>query len=335
MSDTQIMSSPSTPSIPSGEAYEASPFPEGLDALGWIRELACRGVSGELVFASGSDQAVVYFQAGRVAWANDSLHRRAFIEHLRQAAGIEQRDVEEVVEECRQTGRPIGESLVAWRLATLEQVRAALRNQIALALLVATRCGGTPRFEPHEYRGKHDVRFTFDADELLTEPAAHAPCAVVPLHGTAQGRSGEGPTARAGGRPEHDAATVAQKLGELQDVDGFRGAALLTPSGERIALLGGDAPRLEELGILANALLASAKKASLEMGAGRGRQVHVEGEHAQVLARCLDDGDDSVKSLPGKAHVHLVLVLKHDAPIGLAKLRMDAVLQRLAVGLRG
>jgi predicted regulator of Ras-like GTPase activity (Roadblock/LC7/MglB family) len=129
--------------------------------------------------------------------------------------------------------------------------------------------------------------------------------------------------------------TATEKLKELQGVDGFSGAALFTPTGEQLAILEGDAPRLKEVGILANAVLINAQKASLEMGAGRGQLVHVEGERAQVLVRCLNEGTDPLKSLPGKAHIHLVLVLKNEASIGLAKLRIDGVIQRLAEHFRG
>lgn len=323
--------------MPALERREA--LPDGLDPRGSIGELASRGFSGELEFAGGGERVVVFFQAGRIAWANDSLHRRAFVEHLRHTAGVDQGDVEAVVEECRKTRRPIGETLVEWNLASPEQVRAALRHQIALALEVAARCGGAPSAERHSYRGTHDPRFTFEAHELAAIPGlGAAPCPVVPIRpaaqeSTADDRNGAAPGADR--RTEVAPMTATEKLKELQGVDGFSGAALFTPTGEQLAILEGDAPRLKEVGILANAVLINAQKASLEMGAGRGQLVHVEGERAQVLVRCLNEGTDPLKSLPGKAHIHLVLVLKNEASIGLAKLRIDGVIQRLAEHFRG
>ena len=99
-------------------------------------------------------------------------------------------------------------------------------------------------------------------------------------------------------------------------------------------MLQGDAAHLKEVGVLANNVLLNAQKASIEMGTGRGQQVHVEAEKAHVLCRCLNEGTDPIKSQPGKAHIHMVVVLKSDASIGLAKMRMNSVIQRLAEDFR-
>ena len=123
---------------------------------------------------------------------------------------------------------------------------------------------------------------------------------------------------------------AADKLKELANLDGFAGAAVYTPTGEPMATLAGESQHLKEVGILANNVLLNAQKASIEMGTGRGQQVHVEAERAHIFARCLNEGTDPLKSQPGKAHIHLVLVLKNDSAIGLAKLRMNSVIEKLA-----
>ena len=119
-------------------------------------------------------------------------------------------------------------------------------------------------------------------------------------------------------------------LKELAGIDGFGGVAVFTPTGETLAMLQGDATHLKEVGVLANNVLLNAQKASIEMGAGRGQQVHVEGEKAHVLARCLNEGNDPLRSQPGKTHIHMVLLLKNDASIGLAKMRMNSAIAKLA-----
>lgn len=101
-----------------------------------------------------------------------------------------------------------------------------------------------------------------------------------------------------------------------------------------MATLASDGQHLKEVGILANNVLLNAQKASIEMGTGRGQQVHVEAERAHILARCLNEGTDPLKSQPGKAHIHMVLVLKNDASIGLAKLRLGSVIEKLAEDFR-
>ena len=127
---------------------------------------------------------------------------------------------------------------------------------------------------------------------------------------------------------------VQDKLKELASIEGFAGAAVYTPTGEALAVLNADVGNLKEVGVLTNAVLLNAQKASLEMGTGRGQQVHVEAEKAHVLARCLNEGTDPIRSQPGKAHIHLVLILKHDASLGLAKMRMNSVVEKLAEDFR-
>jgi hypothetical protein len=70
------------------------------------------------------------------------------------------------------------------------------------------------------------------------------------------------------------------------------------------------------------------------MGTGRGQQVHVEAEKAHIIVRCLNEGTDPLKSQPGKAHIHLVLILNGDASIGYAKVKVGSVIQSLAEEFR-
>jgi CheY-like chemotaxis protein len=131
-----------------------------------------------------------------------------------------------------------------------------------------------------------------------------------------------------------DMASTKEKLQELANLDGFAGAAVFTPAGEDLCTLSGSVQNIREVGILANNVLMNAQKATLEMGAGRGQVVHVEGEKAHVLVRCLNEGNDPLKSQPGRAHIHAVLVVKPDASIGMAKMRLNQVIERLAEDFR-
>lgn len=124
------------------------------------------------------------------------------------------------------------------------------------------------------------------------------------------------------------------KLKELGQIDGFAGAGLFTPAGEALALYGAEGVNLKDIGVLANNVLMNAQKASLDMGTGRGQQVHVEAEHAHFLVRCLNEGTDPLRSQPGKSHIHLVLILKTDSSIGMAKLKINSVIAKLADDFR-
>lgn len=134
-------------------------------------------------------------------------------------------------------------------------------------------------------------------------------------------------------REEHD-MSVQDKLKEVSVVDGFAGVGLFTPTGESLGALVSGAAFKAEIGVLANNVLINAQKSSLEMGTGRGQMVHVEAERAHILARCLNEGTDPLKSQPGKAHIHMVVVLDSDASIGMAKLKMISVLDKLAEDFR-
>lgn len=129
---------------------------------------------------------------------------------------------------------------------------------------------------------------------------------------------------------EENVMAVQDKLKELSTIDGFAGAGLFTPTGEPLALLAGDKMNIKDVGILANNVLRNAQKASLDMGAGRGQLVHVEAEKAHIIVRCLNEGNDPLKSEPGKAHIHLVLVLNSESSLGLAKLRVNSIIGTLA-----
>jgi CheY-like chemotaxis protein/predicted regulator of Ras-like GTPase activity (Roadblock/LC7/MglB family) len=129
---------------------------------------------------------------------------------------------------------------------------------------------------------------------------------------------------------EVEAMAAIDKLKELSGIEGFAGAAVFSPTGEQLAVLAGEMQHLKEVGILANNVLLNSQKASLEMGTGRGQQVHIEAEKAHIMVRCLNEGTDPLKSQPGKAHIHVVLILKDDASLGLAKMRLNSVTAKLA-----
>ena len=128
--------------------------------------------------------------------------------------------------------------------------------------------------------------------------------------------------------------SAQEKLKELTTIDGFSGAAVYTPQGELLSVLAGEVGNLKDIGVLANNVLMNAQKASLEMGTGRGQQVHIEADSSNILVRCLNEGTDPLRSQPNKAHIHLVVVLKSDAAIGMAKLRVNSVIQKLAEDFR-
>ncbi len=336
--------SPKEEAVPSGGSPRpgASEPKTGGAILSQLNDLVERGASGEFVCSCSTAEVHVYMQGGRIAWARDSLHRRAFTEHLKEHAGVDQASVEEVLAECRRTRRPLGETLVTWKLATRDQVREAIRHQMVQALSMVERADPcrTLFLERAEDK-RYDAQLTFQLFELVSghrreEARVRSGTPTFRLEREPEPRPAAGALLGAdpGDPGEGIHMTAIEELKGLQSIDGFSGAVLFTPTGEQLVALEGDMQRLTEVGILANNVLLNSQKASLEMGAGRGQQVHVEGEKAHILVRCLNEGSDPMKSQPGKAHIHLVLVLKNDGSIGLAKMRMSSAVQRLAEEFR-
>jgi DNA-binding response OmpR family regulator/predicted regulator of Ras-like GTPase activity (Roadblock/LC7/MglB family) len=135
--------------------------------------------------------------------------------------------------------------------------------------------------------------------------------------------------------PSEVEVSIQDKLKELAAVDGFQGVGVFTPTGENLAMLAGQGGAFKsEIGVLANNVLMNAQKSSLEMGTGRGQQVHIEAEKAHILVRCLNEGTDPLKSQPGKAHIHTVLVLGPECSIGMAKMRLNSTVEKMAEDFR-
>ncbi|OQY26929.1 MAG: hypothetical protein B6244_12175 [Candidatus Cloacimonetes bacterium 4572_55] len=130
--------------------------------------------------------------------------------------------------------------------------------------------------------------------------------------------------------------SVKEKLAKFKEIDGFMGVAVFTPSGESLAQLEDPSSHLnlKEVGILSNNVLMNAQKAALEMGAGKGEFIHIISDRAHVLVRCYNEGTDPLTSQPGRAHIHLVLVLKDESGVGLAKMRIKSIVQSVAQDFR-
>lgn len=128
--------------------------------------------------------------------------------------------------------------------------------------------------------------------------------------------------------------TAQEKLAELETIEGFAGAGIYTPTGEPLAILANGNKKIKEIGVLANNTLINAQKASMEMETGRGQMIHIEAEKANIFVRCLNEGNDPLKTERGKAHIHLVLIVKNDSSIGMAKLKLHKVIDSLSDDFR-
>jgi predicted regulator of Ras-like GTPase activity (Roadblock/LC7/MglB family) len=308
--------------------------PPRSPALAKLLDAVQREANGEFLCACREGEFHVYLQGGRIAWATDSKHRRAFTQHLKQSAGVDEASIEAVVSDCRRTRRPLGEALVTWKLATRDQVRGALRHQIEEALKMVDAPGECQAmFLQRDQYERYDPGLTFPLAELLpglvaSEPPERPLAAPERVVAPRLERAPPPPPPAAEARDPAEDAVIIEAVKGVRDIEGFVGAAVLAPGGERLTILARHSHHLESVRELANALLLSAQEMARALGIGRGQLAHVEGEQAHILVSCLNEG-------AGRAHVHLVLILTSDAPIGLAKLRMSAVADQLADALAG
>lgn len=149
-----------------------------------LSRLSLDRASGELIYVSDTVEIHVFFQHGNIAWATNSLRPLEFTRYLLESAEIDPATFREILESCRREKRPLGETLIAWGVATKEEVRAALRHQIECAL------SGVVESEPSELLflkrsaqyADYDVTLTFDLSDLTYAPAdlPRTPSVVVP-----------------------------------------------------------------------------------------------------------------------------------------------------------
>jgi hypothetical protein len=142
-----------------------------------LAECADGGLSGEFICASTALEVRVHLRAGRVAWATDSRYPSRFARYLQEHGSISSEQLRDVLAECRRNQLPLGATLVESGVATVEQVRAALRHQISRALSELSRIGPNQGvfLERAEGYQRYAPEFTFELSEFKTEVRSLTP----------------------------------------------------------------------------------------------------------------------------------------------------------------
>ena len=129
-------------------------------------------------------------------------------------------------------------------------------------------------------------------------------------------------------------ASMEEIMGKLKDINGFRAVGTFTAQGEMLAEVTTTGTSLAEVGAVANDILLKAQKETDIMGVGRGNLVHIAAPKAHILSRCLNENTDYAANEPGRAHIHMVLLLEPDGNLAMAKMQLEKVEQELAPLLR-
>ena len=138
----------------------------GADIVATLKDLVEMGADGEFIARAQEWEIHIHLQEGKVAWATSSTSKYAFTRHLNEHFGIDSEAIRTVVEECRKTRRPVGETLIEWGVATEDQIRTSLKAQIAQAM--SALCQGTDTetiFLARE--STYAQPLVFDLEELL------------------------------------------------------------------------------------------------------------------------------------------------------------------------
>ena len=127
---------------------------------------------------------------------------------------------------------------------------------------------------------------------------------------------------------------IQEKLSQLAKIDGFAGAALLTPVGQILLKCEPTGSNIELISSLANNVLRTAEKASLDMGFGRSHFTFIHAEKSLILSSCINEGKNPLGSEPGKCHIHLILLIDNPSSFGIAKLEINKTIESLAENFR-
>lgn len=125
--------------------------------------------TGALAFGPETSlSGVVLLERGRVCWAAAQGLRRRLTDLLRERCQpqLTNDEVEAVVQRCKQSGTPVGETLVADGRITADALRATLLRHTVESLAAGISWRAAPRWLPHRARG-YQSAFTFQPAELL------------------------------------------------------------------------------------------------------------------------------------------------------------------------
>ena len=123
-------------------------------------------------------------------------------------------------------------------------------------------------------------------------------------------------------------------LKKLSAVEGFVGAAIVSPEGEVLAQNNPQGLKLNEVAALANDILLKSQNAAELMGVGRATVIHIEAPKGHAFARCLNEATDYTVTAQGRAHFHVIMMIEKEGNIALAKMRLNNAMSEIAPVLR-
>ncbi|HEX4474698.1 MAG TPA: hypothetical protein VH142_06450, partial [Polyangiaceae bacterium] len=121
-----------------------------------------------------SPHGTVLMKGGRICWASASSLRPRLTDRLRQqrTPPLKRAVLESVFEECKRSGEPVGQALVARGVVSEEGLRAALLGHTSEALAHLGRASAVYTDFVSHSTVRNDMRFAFTPVELLAASGA-------------------------------------------------------------------------------------------------------------------------------------------------------------------
>jgi len=333
------------------------PFLEGK-LIEIIVRVAKNNELGEIIMTSGKKSARIFIANGEIAWVRASTIKQTLSSELLKETGLDGSDLQSVFDECKRDGSNFGETVIEWGLISRENFRQILLQHISSSLAVILTWKNPQMIFVNSDR-VYNSTLTFKPEEVFADINSGSSGKKKPKKTTKQemdtddmkkkGSKKQGTSIS--GRPAQDSAlkkgsdqkntptikgdhNMEKVLAKFKSIKGFLDVALLSAEGEVMAEVSTSDMHLAQSAALANDVLLKAQEETDIIGVGRGSLLHITAPKAHVLMRCLNENTDFHKSEPGRAHIHLLLVLEADGNIALAKMQIDKAVMELAEMVR-
>ncbi|MFO8057975.1 MAG: response regulator [bacterium] len=288
-----------------------------------IYEALKSNIGGEVVVRHENNSGKIFITKGKIAWVTASSLKHTFFTYLIDTSHLGAEELKEVFEECKRSGKNFGETIVEWNLMDRESLRQSLLEYITASMLeILSWPKSELMFVPQErsYKGT----LLFDLDEVINTDLGKKKTVELHISDLEDIETSS----------KEISKSTYDKLAGLKELDGFMAAGAFSHTGACLAELTNGGEGIAEVGRYANEVLLEAQKATDIMGVGRGNMVHISAPQADIMARCYNENTDFTVSEPGKAHVHVVLMISEESNLAWAKMKLEQTIMEIAPDFR-
>ncbi len=294
----------------SGSNFDVSAKENLLNVL---QEVAKTRYNGEVIVKCAEKTGRIFVYHGSVAWVVASTFRRTLIHCLTDHTDIDSEELQAVFQECKKSGKNFAETLIEWELVDRDALRHLLLAHIARAFADIVSWPDTDVMFVQEHR-EYQSNLIYDLDELLEM--------VDKLKTIGSVEAIINPGVEKPSLLQKNSELRTEALFESLDLlEGFVNAGVVSPSGALLSAPAKSNQNFEAAVSSINDVVLAAQRLTVAAGCGTGDTVEITSKDASILALCFNENEDLLNTLPGKAHVHVVLVLSNLGNQVLAKLK--------------